>query len=87
MYQVQKSDKKIGYSNEQQIVIVHDSAGVPGKGEYTAGYDNAEYFCKAVEEQVIIKADDGKNNKKRKPQEHGVDFIPGGKFFLHHIHK
>jgi len=56
MEQIKKGDKKICYSDKQEIAVVQDPPGVPGDNKQGKTYDYAESLGKGMKEQVIIVA-------------------------------
>ena len=46
------SDEQVGNANEDEVVIIQESARVPGNYENAEGDNNTEYFSDAVEKDV-----------------------------------
>ena len=56
MKQIHRSHKEICDTEKQEIFVIKEMAGIPGKNKYAAGNDDAEQFSKTVEEQITVKA-------------------------------
>jgi len=69
MDKVQSADKEIGDPNEQQEGIIKITASIPCQAENADSDRNADQFHETVKQQIIIGADDIKNDKKRKNKE------------------
>jgi hypothetical protein len=56
MQKIQPPNKEIGDSDKNQIGVIDDRTGIPGKNENAEGDGDAEGFRDAVEEEKIVKA-------------------------------
>jgi hypothetical protein len=46
--EIYKADKKVGYTQEYQIVIIDEITAVPGQDKDTKSDNNTEYLGKAM---------------------------------------
>jgi hypothetical protein len=53
--EIYKADKKVGYTQEYQIVIIDEITAVPGQDKDTKSDNNTEYLGKAVEKKIAVK--------------------------------
>jgi hypothetical protein len=56
MDEIQTTNKQIGNTDEEEIIVLKKSAGVPRDHENAAGDNDREYFGKAMEKEVIVVA-------------------------------
>jgi len=54
MDQVESANEEIGDPQKEKIIVVEETAGVPGDHKDTACDDNREYFGEAVKKEVIV---------------------------------
>jgi hypothetical protein len=54
--EIQTTNKQVGITDEEEIIVLKKSAGVPGNHENAAGDNNREYFGKAMKKGITVKA-------------------------------
>jgi len=59
MQKINASDPEIGNADEEKIMILEQSPGIPDHHEDAAGNDDAETLCKAMEEKIAVEAGHG----------------------------
>jgi hypothetical protein len=55
MDQVESADEEIGDPQKEKIIVLEETARVPGDHKDAAGDDNREYFSEAVKKEIVIK--------------------------------
>ena len=55
--QIDAADEQISRSDDLEITVSHESVGIQGDHEYTAGDGNAEKLSEGVEKEIIESAD------------------------------
>jgi len=53
--EIYKADKKIGYTQEYQVVIIDKITAVPDQDKDAKSNNNTEYRGKAMEKKVAVK--------------------------------
>jgi hypothetical protein len=71
MDEIHAAHKEIGDTQEQQVVVIHKTAGIPGYGKDGEGNDDTEPFREAVEKKVIgaakeIQTEEDRDSRKTK---------------------
>jgi hypothetical protein len=54
--EIQTANKQIGNTDEEKIIVLKKSAGVPRDHENATGDNDREYFGKAMEKGITVKA-------------------------------
>jgi hypothetical protein len=76
--QLQATDKKIGDSYEQQVIVVNEPAGIPGHHKDAARHHDTEYFNQAVKKKVTVEAGYIEPEENHNPDENDSR-LPGNK--------
>ena len=66
---VHDAEEKRSDTNKQEVIVIHELAGVPGDHEDAEGDGDAEDFHDAMEEEITVQASQMKSDDEEAPKQ------------------